>query len=122
MREVIEQTWGWDQAWQRRDFDRRFDEYTVSIIEDDGRAAGGLLVESRPDSIYIHELQIMPEHQGRGFGTAVIQHVISDAATRGLPVGLSVVPANPRAKRLYERLGFYVTAFQAPFFRMRHDA
>ena len=121
MREVIERTWGWDETWQRRDFDRRFEEYFVSIIEDDGRAAGGLLVESRPDSLYIHELQIMPEHQGRGLGTAVIRHVMSDAAARGLAVGLSVVAANPRARRLYERLGFHVTGFEAPFFRMRHD-
>jgi len=30
MREVIEKTWGWDEAWQRNDFDRRFSEYVVS--------------------------------------------------------------------------------------------
>jgi len=33
-----------------------------------------------------------------------------------------VVQANPRAKQLYERLGFEVTEFDAPFFRMRHNA
>ncbi|HUE87337.1 MAG TPA: GNAT family N-acetyltransferase [Vicinamibacterales bacterium] len=122
MREVIEQTWGWDDSWQRMDFDRRFDEYLVSIIECDERAAGGLLLEVKPDSIYIHELQVMPEYQGRGVGTAVVQQVINDAASRGIAVTLSVVPANPRARQLYERLGFYVTEFDAPFYRMRHDA
>ena len=29
MREVAEKTWGWDEAWQRADFDRRFAEYVV---------------------------------------------------------------------------------------------
>ena len=48
-----------------------------------------------PDSIYIHELRIMPEYEGRGVGTAVVQHVIVDAARRGIAVTLSVVPANP---------------------------
>jgi ribosomal protein S18 acetylase RimI-like enzyme len=122
MRRIIEQTWGWDEAWQRRDFDRRFEEYHASVIECDHRPVGGLLVESRPDSIHIQELQVMPEYQGRGLGTAVVQQVLADAARRAIAVTLSVVPANPRAKQLYERLGFTVTEFDAPFFRMRHDA
>ena len=53
MRDVIEKTWGWDEAWQRKDFDRRFNEYLVSIIESEGQAAGGLMLEWKPDSLYI---------------------------------------------------------------------
>ena len=37
MRDVIEKTWGWDEAWQRADFDRRFAEYIVWIIEAESR-------------------------------------------------------------------------------------
>ncbi len=122
MREVIEKTWGWDDAWQRRDFDRRFDECNVSLIEFKGRPAGGLLLEWKPDSIYIHELQVLPEYQAQGLGTAVMRQVIEQAASRGIAVTLSVVPANLRAKQLYERLGFEVTSFEAPFFRMRYDS
>ncbi len=120
MREVIEQTWGWDEAWQRADFDRRFAEYTVSIIEAGGRTAGGLLLEWTPDSLYI-ELQVLPELQGRGIGTAVVQNVIEQGASRGVPVMLSVVPASPRAKRLYERLGFEVAEVGTPFILMQHN-
>jgi ribosomal protein S18 acetylase RimI-like enzyme len=122
MRGMIEQTWGWDEAWQRADFDRRFMAYTVSIIEKDGRAVGGLVLESQPESIYIHEVQVSPEHQGLGIGAAVVRLVIEQAASRGVTVTLSVLEINPRARQLYERLGFRVTAFEAPFFRMQHDA
>jgi ribosomal protein S18 acetylase RimI-like enzyme len=122
MRGMIEQTWGWDEAWQQDDFHRRLREYTVSIIENAGGATGALLLESKPDSIYIHEVQISPQHQGRGIGGAVVQWVIEQAASRGVAVTLSVLEVNPRARQLYERLGFQVTAFDAPFFRMRHDA
>jgi ribosomal protein S18 acetylase RimI-like enzyme len=120
MRDVIEKTWGWDEAWQRRDFARRFREYLTSIIECDGRTAGGLLLEWKPDSLYIHEIQLLPEYQSKGIGTEVIGKVIEQAAARRLPVTLSVVPANPRAQLLYERLGFEVTATEPPFIRMQY--
>lgn len=122
MREVIEKTWGWDEAWQRTDFERRLAAYMVSIIEAEDRAAGSLWLEWIPDSLYIHEVQILPEFQGKGLGTAVVQDVLEQGARRKLPVTLSVVPANPRAKRLYERLGFEVTSVEPPFIRMRHQA
>ena len=122
MREVIERTWGWDEAWQRADFERRLREYVTWVVELEGCAAGGLCVEWRSDSLYIHELQLLPEYQGRGVGTAVIEHVVEAAVAQGLPVALSVVPANARAKRLYERLGFKTTAVEPPFVRMAWDA
>ena len=120
MRGTVETTWGWDEAWQRRDFERRFREYLVSIIECDGYPAGGLLLEWKPDSLYIHELQLLPEYQGQGIGTGVLRKVIEQAAVRRFPVTLSVVPANPRAQHLYEKLGFEVTATEPPFIHMRH--
>jgi ribosomal protein S18 acetylase RimI-like enzyme len=120
MYDVIDNTWGWDDAWQRADFDRRFGTCVVSIIDIQGRAVGGLWLESSPDSLHIVELQIVPEIQGKGIGRAVVRHVIQQGIDRGLPVTLSVVPANPRAQRLYERLGFEVTGVDAPFIHMRH--
>ena len=122
MRDVIEATWGWDEAWQRADFDRRLAAYVVSIIEAEYRAAGSLWLEWKPESLYIHEVQVLPEYQNKGLGTEVVRYVIEQGAQRQLPVTLSVVPANPRAKRLYERLGFEVTGFEPPFIRMRHRA
>ena len=97
MRDVIEKTWGWDGAWQGADFDRRFAESIVSIIEVEGRAAGSVWLERKPDCLYIHELQVLPEWQGRGLGTAVLQQVIAQGASRELPVTL-------------------------PFIRMRHNS
>jgi ribosomal protein S18 acetylase RimI-like enzyme len=120
MREAIEKTWGWDEAWQRYDFERRFQQYLVSIIEADGRDAGCLWVESSPDSIYLADFQVLPELQGRGIGTSVLRALIAEATARGVPVELSVLQMNPRARRLYERLGFRVTEESGPFIRMRH--
>ena len=87
MRVVIEQTWGWDEDWQQMDFERRFRDHDVSIIECDGEATGGLFLERRTDSLYIHEIQLTPEFQGSGIGSAVVGQVIEQAAITGCPRG-----------------------------------
>src|SRR5688572_14907343 len=75
MRDLIDKTWGWDEAWQRDDFERRFNEQVVSIVESDARVVGCLWVESRPDLVYISMILVAPEFQGRGIGTAVMRAV-----------------------------------------------
>jgi ribosomal protein S18 acetylase RimI-like enzyme len=121
MRDAIEQTWGWDDSWQRANFDSRFEEYAVSVVEVDSLPVGSVWLELRPDSLYVHDFGVTPPQQCRGIGTAVVGMVIDQGAGLGLPVVLSVLSANPRARALYERLGFRVTAVEPPFIRMRRD-
>ena len=122
MRDVIARTWGWDEAWQRAHFDARFDPAHVSIVIAAGRDAGVLWLESRPAEIYVAEIQIAPEMQGRGLGSAVLGGVIAAAAARGACVTLQVLEINEGARRLYERLSFYVTGENDRHVQMRHDA
>jgi histidinol-phosphate phosphatase family protein len=119
MRELVEHTWGWDERWQRRDFDRRFRACETFVIEAGAHVVGGLLLDSHLDSVNIVELQILPAYQGRGIGSAILKSVIDRAARDGFDVTLSIVDANTRARRLYERLGFEVTVVEGPFLRMR---
>ena len=122
MREAIDSTWGWDEAWQRTDFEARFERCEVSIIEVNGRAIGALWLERRPAELYVTDLQVLPELQGCGVGTAVSREIIAKAATLGIPVALEVLRVNHRAQRLYERLGFRVTATSDTSIHMRHAA
>jgi ribosomal protein S18 acetylase RimI-like enzyme len=122
MRDLIEQTWGWDDAWQLDAFQKRLAAYTVSVIEAGSRPVGSLWLEQRPDCLYVHDLQVTPTQQGQGIGTAVMETVIEQGASRGLPIVLSVLRANPRVLHLYDRLGFRATKVEPPFIRMRHDA
>ncbi len=66
----------------------------------------GLLKLSRADAEWhVHQLQLIPEHQGRGIGNAVLRRVLAEAEQANVAVSLSVMRENP-ARRLYERLGF----------------
>ena len=104
--DAIVETWGANEAWQRRNFDARVEEHAVSIIEVDGRPAGSLWLGKQADVIYIADVQILPELQGIGIGTAVLRGLIRQAAAREVPIALVVQQGNARARRLYERLGF----------------
>jgi ribosomal protein S18 acetylase RimI-like enzyme len=50
----------------------------------------------------------LPEHQGRGIGTALLREFINSAHEKGVSATLEVLKANEPARRLYERLGFTV--------------
>jgi ribosomal protein S18 acetylase RimI-like enzyme len=118
MREYIEETWGWNEEWQAAYFRAKFEPHRRQIIRVDGRDAGVLVVEVRPDEVYLGLIELLPEFQRRGIGAAIIGQLIADAGRRGLPLTLHVLKANKPARRLYERLGFRVAGDEAYRYRM----
>lgn len=75
------------------------------IVECEGLPVGRLYLHQSPEEVRIIDIAILPEHRGQGFGTALLNEVISDAATVSKPVTIHVEKYNP-ALRLYQRLGF----------------
>lgn len=76
------------------------------VIMVDGIDVGRARLVTTTSRIEIAGLQVLPEYQNRGIGTAVISQVLDTAAAAGIPVVLDVETDNPNARRLYERLGF----------------
>lgn len=61
------------------------------------------------DVICLHNLAVSPEKQGSGIGAKLIEHFIAEEKKKGTRVvSLNVAETNPRAKKLYESLGFVV--------------
>ena len=57
--------------------------------------------------INIHDLAVIPEYRGRGFGQALLAAVEHQARDRGCcKVTLEVLEQNTRARRVYESAGF----------------
>ena len=58
---------------------------------------------------YLGHLGVSPSLRGRGFGAALVAHLLATRpADAGGPVILDVATSNPDAQRLYQRLGFTV--------------
>lgn len=109
IREAVEATWGrWDEAFQRRWFEDHWDPGPRRIIVVQGQDVGILQVEWYEDELFLALIEVAPDWQGRGLGSAVIGDVQALAREAGLPLALQVLKGNPKARRLYERLGFVV--------------
>lgn len=93
---------------------------SVSVLLDgDGLRVGFLRVTDDGPDLTIRDLAIAPDHQGRGLGGAAIALVSTRAAASGQDVVLRVLDVNPRARRLYERLGFEVDEVRSRSTQMR---
>ncbi|MBT3291959.1 MAG: GNAT family N-acetyltransferase [Victivallales bacterium] len=100
---------GWDEAEQRQLHRRRFAEQEFQVVQVSGEDVGVLVVARGLDCMKVNQLFILPEHQGRGIGEAIMKRVIEDAEGHGLPIRLRVLKANPRAAAFYRKLGFAET-------------
>lgn len=121
MRPYVEQTWGsWDDVAQERFFRQHFSADTIQIIVAGERDAGLLNIEREPRELFLANIQIHPDFQGRGLGSAVVESVLASAATLGLPVRLQVLKVNIRARDLYLRLGFTLYDETTTHFLLRH--
>ena len=69
------------------------------------------------DEIHINNVAVRPQFRGRGIGTALMRHVLSEGARLGARrATLEVRSSNADARRLYERLGFYVAATRRNYY------
>ncbi len=68
---------------------------------------GFIIAELENKSVFILEVDVLPEHQGKGLGRALIQTVIRWTQKQGLPrVTLTTFGDVPWNAPFYERLGF----------------
>jgi GNAT superfamily N-acetyltransferase len=119
IRPYAEQTFGlWDEARVRRMLADNIDAGITRIVVSGVEPAGFLCVDEREDHIRLDQLFLLPAHQRSGIGTELVRGVLARARALQVPVRLRVLRVNP-AKRLYERLGFVVTAEEPERFYMQ---
>ncbi|MCI0397735.1 MAG: GNAT family N-acetyltransferase [Chloroflexi bacterium] len=121
LKEYVAATWGWDDDFQQRHFAQHFDVTGCQIILVDGRPAGQRTVVERGEELFLAAIYLLPEYQNRGLGSALIREIIVQAEQSGRPVTLQVLKANRPARRLYERLGFFISGETNTHYEMRRE-
>jgi ribosomal protein S18 acetylase RimI-like enzyme len=104
---ILENFGVWDDEEQCESFKNSTDGHSHVLLLQNSRPIGFVHIFQSESGIHLNRICIVPEHQGTGIGTAIIQEVIS-SNTQGRPIMLQVFPNNP-ARDLYYRLGFRET-------------
>ncbi|MBJ7356804.1 GNAT family N-acetyltransferase [Nocardioides sp.] len=107
---------GQREAFVRMQFDAQDADYrqrnpagSFDVVEVDGRPAGRLYVDRRPEEIRIVDIALLPEYRGAGVGGRLLGRLMDEAAASGRRLSIHVEIHN-RAAELYSRLGFGVVA------------
>jgi ribosomal protein S18 acetylase RimI-like enzyme len=96
----------------------RTDKAILRTAEVDGVPVGWVWVMlpgavGHPEMAWLHNIDVDAEHQGKGYGRAVMRAVEAELEQLGVErLGLNVFGHNTRAIRLYESLGFEVMTQQ----------
>ena len=93
----------------------------TSVVEVEEERVGRVRVARTADYIELCGIQLLPDVQRHGIGTAIIEELQAEAAAAGLPLDLGVEKDNPDARRLYERLGFVLVGVTDEEFKLRWD-
>lgn len=120
LKPYIEQTWGWDEDFQRRYFMEHYPPFASQIIVRGGQDLGVLSVDESGREVILRNIEVLPEFQGMGIGSQVIGEILARAAECGKAVSLRVLKVNP-ARNLYLRLGFSVIGETETHFWMRKE-
>jgi GNAT superfamily N-acetyltransferase len=94
----------------------------IEIIQFKGTDAGRLRVVRSVESIYIGGIQILPEFQNKGIGTAIFDSLIEEPDVEHLPILLEVHKVNHNARNFYLKLGFVEGEDQGEKVQMKYEA
>lgn len=105
MSEYIAAQWGWDEDYQFRMHQQRFETKPFFAVLKEGEAIGTLSWVVGDDYAQFGEFYILKQFRGAGLGTRILAHALTHADRIGCPVRLEYLKWNPVGS-LYRRHGF----------------
>ncbi|MBB5402900.1 GNAT superfamily N-acetyltransferase [Paraburkholderia youngii] len=108
MRESLERIGRFDPQRARERFLASFDPALCRFIEVDGVQSGFVQIRPQEDHWLLDHFYILPEHQGKGIGAAVLHEVFATADVQRMPIRLLALRGSD-SNRFYQRYGFIRT-------------
>jgi len=108
IRPYVEKVYGWDDKLQRQFVEDVYKTEQIRFIIVNDDAIGFIQLQQTADEIFLANLLIIDEYQGKGLGKELLMDVINTAAKLDKPVRLEVFTVNERAQKFYREQGFKV--------------
>jgi ribosomal-protein-alanine N-acetyltransferase len=91
--------------------------HILLVRTDECRVAGFCAFWLVLDEIHINNFALRPAFRAQGIGTALLRHVLAEGRNLGARrATLEVRASNEGARRLYERMGFYVAGIRRSYY------
>jgi N-acetylglutamate synthase-like GNAT family acetyltransferase len=81
---------------------------TFYMLENEGQPAGCVALEKISDEVcYLERLAVLPRERRKGFGEALVKHILSEARLLDVyRVGIGIIADHKELQDWYEKLGF----------------
>jgi [ribosomal protein S18]-alanine N-acetyltransferase len=107
----------WTRAMYESDFLNRSTSRLYVLRTSAQKVAGYCAAWFVLDEIHVNNIAVRPELRGRGFGSALLAHVLEEGRRAGAHrATLEVRRSNDEARRLYERFGFRVAGVRRDYY------
>lgn len=105
--DVITRQFGsWDKEEQLEMFLKSWHSENLTITFNEGMPIGMFITKNFDNYLWLAELQISPTYRSKGFGSKIIETLLTNARQLSLPLRLRVLFKNHRAKKFYLQQGF----------------
>ena len=102
---------------QVRAFAQAHPEANWQVVVCDDQPVGRLIVDRSAISVRLVDIALLPDYRNAGIGSEMLRRLQDEATLAGKPIVLHVASSNP-ARTLYQRLGFFVSAWDDVYLEM----
>lgn len=117
---VVRQFGMWNEVKQDAYFEKNWTQDPIEIIEYGRVPCGWIALKDHGDHLELVEMLLLPEFQGQGIGSRIMNDIIATAKVRNIPLRLHVLHEN-KAVNLYRRFGLKETGKTATHIEMEFD-
>lgn len=110
VRPYVEKIWGWDEDYQKKDFDSDFSNIEqFHVIEIDNSFVGFVQYYFEYPYFEVVEIHLLPECRSKGIGSDILRYLQKVCVAQDRKIRIGCFKENHRAKQLYQKLGFVQT-------------
>lgn len=117
--EFVDQTFGWNDQYQRARFQSCYAPETIFwVLDHTGKRTAMVCYSSSDPSLHLALLLVYEVYRGSGFGSDIMERLEHVAATEGKPITLSTFKVNRSALSFYQARGYKVIGQDEHFYDM----
>ncbi len=106
LKPYVEQIWGWNEQFQAKAHQERFNCNAVIFVLYNGLEVGFYELARRNNIITLANILIIDQYQSKGIGKIVMDKVCQEVEAQKCSLQLQVFKINTRAQQFYKRNGF----------------